>query len=57
MILEGKMALYKRGFHVLMRRLKELVKDRKNLKRELRRAENLLQIHADLVFACVGGEI
>ncbi len=51
------MALYKRGFHVLMRRLKELVKDRKNLKRELRRAENLLQIHADLVFACVGGEI
>ncbi len=44
MILEGKVALYKEGYHVLLRRLKRVVSERKKLKKEVQRLENVLRM-------------
>jgi hypothetical protein len=51
MILEGKVALYKEGYHVLLRRLKRVVSERKKLKKEVQRLENVLRMHEDLVYS------
>jgi len=51
MILEGKVALYKRGYHVLLRRLKEVNEQKKELKKEVSRLRNVLRMHEDLVFS------
>jgi hypothetical protein len=60
MILEGKVSLYKSGYHVLLRRSKELVKEKKSLEKdnrrlekEVRRLERLMQAHEDFFFACL----
>jgi len=45
------MNLYKRGFHVLMKRVKRLVKENKSLKKEVDHLNNLLRLHEDFVFA------
>ena len=50
-ILDGKYNLYKRGYHILLRRVKQIVKDNKNLKKEVSRLNNVLQTHEDLMFS------
>ena len=50
LILEGKVALYKRGYHVLLRRLRRMTKEMKLMKRENVRLNNLVQMHEDLAF-------
>jgi hypothetical protein len=42
LILEGKVAIYRKGYHVLRRRLQYVTKERKKLKKEVTRLENLL---------------
>ena len=49
-ILEGKAAMYKRGYHILLRRLKKVTAEKKSLKKEVRRLQNALQLHEDLAF-------
>ena len=50
-ILDGKYNLYKRGYHILQRRVKRIAKDNKNLRKEVSRLDNILQTHEDLMFA------
>ena len=49
-IMEGKLALYKRGYHIVLRRLKRLIGDKKRLKKEVSRLRNIVQMHEDLTF-------
>jgi hypothetical protein len=49
-MLEGKVALYKRGFHVLRRQVKRIRLEREKWKKEVRRLRDLLQLHEDVVF-------
>ena len=51
MILEGKVALYKRGYHVLLRRLQKVVKSNKLLEKEVSRLNNVLRMHEDFMFS------
>jgi hypothetical protein len=51
MILEGKVNLYKRGYHVVLRRLRQIHKENKMLKKEVAHLNNVLRIHEDLMFA------
>ena len=49
-ILEGKMAMYKRGYHILLRQLKRKSSEMKILKKEVSRLEKIVQLHEDLTF-------
>ena len=49
-ILEGKAAMYKRGYHILLRQMKKLSAENKTLKKEVRRMKNALKLHEDLLF-------
>ena len=42
--------MYKRGYHILLRRLKKVTAEKKSLKKEVRRLQNALQLHEDLAF-------
>ncbi len=48
MILEGKVSLYKRGYHVLHRRLKKSTLKRKRLKEEVKMLKTVIQYYEDL---------
>jgi len=50
-ILEGKIALYKRGYHILLRQLKRMSKEKKRLEKEVSRLTNVVQVHEDLMFS------
>ncbi len=51
LILEGKMNLYKRGYHLAVRRLKHFVRMNRELKNEVARLNHVLQLHEDLMFS------
>ena len=48
--MSGKLALYKRGYHINLRRMKRVVKENKSLKNEVSRLNDVLQMHEDLTF-------
>ena len=49
-ILEGKVALYKRGYHVVLRQLKKLSREKKILEKENVRMRRIIDLHEDFVF-------
>ncbi len=51
--LEGKLAVYKRCFHIFRRNLKNMLIERRELKKEVRRLRNVVQFHEDLIFAAL----
>ncbi len=50
MTLEGKVAMYKRGYHVLRRRCSSLVREMKTLKKEVKRLRRLVQAHEEISY-------
>jgi len=53
MILEGKVALYKRAFHIQSREVKRLRNERIELKKEVRRLQNMVETHEDIFFLLI----
>ena len=51
LILEGKAAMYKRGYHIFRRKLKKVIAEKKIMKKELTRLRNLMQLEEDLLFS------
>ena len=49
-ILEGKVALYKKGYHVLLRKLKKQSFEKKKLEKEVKRLSRLVKMHEDMCF-------
>ena len=49
-ILKGKVALYKRGYRVLLRRLKKMNSEKKKLENEVKRLKRVVQIHEDICY-------
>ena len=49
-ILEGKVALYKEGYHVLLRKLKKQNIEKKKLEKEVKRLSRLVKMHEDICF-------
>ena len=47
-ILMGKVALYKKGYHVLRRRLKTLTCKKKKLEIEVKQLKRVVQMHEDI---------
>ena len=47
------MNMYKRGYHILIQRLKVMTKDNKSLKKEVSRLNNVLHMHEDLMFSFI----
>ena len=44
------MAMYKRGYHVLLRQMKGMSSEMKFLKKEVSRLKKVVQLHEDLTF-------
>jgi hypothetical protein len=53
MIMEGKAAIYKRGYRFVLRQLKKRCDEIKSLKKEVRRLNRLMQMHEDMFFAAL----
>ena len=49
-ILEGKVALYKRGYHVLLQRLKKVNSEKKFLSSEVKRLTRVVKMHEDIFY-------
>jgi hypothetical protein len=48
---EGRAAMYKRVYHIVLRRAKKLSRERTELKKEVKRLNRLLELHEDMVFS------
>ena len=51
LIMEGRAAIYKRGYRVVLRELKKRSLEIKDLKKEIRRLNRVMQLHEDMFFA------
>jgi hypothetical protein len=56
--MEGKIALYKRGYHIALRQLRKMNRKNetlktanKSLKKEVKRLTNVLRLHEDFIFS------
>ncbi len=56
--MEGKVALYKRGYHIALRQLRKMNENNKTLKtanktlkKEVSRLTNVLRLHEDFIFS------
>ncbi len=51
LIVDAKMNLYKRGYHLAVGRLKRVVRINRELKSEVSRLNSLLRLHEDMMFS------
>ena len=50
-ILEGKVAIYKRGYHVLLKKLKKMNSEKKFLTKEVKRLTRVVKMHEDIFYS------
>ncbi len=48
--MEGKAALYKRGYHILRRRLKRVTTENRSLKSEIVGLRRVLKLYEDIIY-------